>query len=63
MTDMRVCELGDIKQHGYRGEGSPSVDRQKEKEGCGSIGLYLDKRKNTDRGMEKKEKEPVFNMI
>ena len=38
-------------------------DKRKRKRGCGSVGLYLDKRKITDRGIEKTEKEPISNTI
>ena len=54
--------MGDIDT-----EGRDSLlwrDKRKRNRGCGSVGLYLYKRKNTDHGMEKKkktEKEPVSN--
>ena len=34
-------------------------DKRKRKKGCGSIRLYLDKRKITNQGTEKTEKEPI----
>ena len=37
--------------------------RKRKRRGCGSVGLNLDKRKTTDWGIEKTEKEPISNMI